>query len=183
MLRPIFFIALLCLLVIYWRQPADNDTQTSTKKSTTKAPSKAATHGRKAPAQPSRNSIGRTVAVGDLHSDLDQTLAVLRLAGVVDEDDNWSGGRDTLVQTVKQRTTKILIYATLFLSSLFAPHDGFCFFLTQQWFTWVLSRSLFRNSPRVILWIEVLIRLPSTTSLINCAIRPKKQVDRYVFVA
>ncbi|KAF9366011.1 hypothetical protein BGX34_006896 [Mortierella sp. NVP85] len=39
------------------------------------------------------------VAVGDLHSDLPQTLAVLRMAHLVDEDGNWSGGRDTLVQT------------------------------------------------------------------------------------
>jgi len=40
------------------------------------------------------------VAVGDLHSDLPQTLAVLRMAQLVDQDGNWSGGRDTLVQTV-----------------------------------------------------------------------------------
>jgi len=42
---------------------------------------------------------GVLVAVGDLHGDLTQALAVLRLAGVVDDDGHWAGGRATLVQT------------------------------------------------------------------------------------
>ncbi|KAG0243993.1 Metallo-dependent phosphatase-like protein [Mortierella sp. GBAus27b] len=41
----------------------------------------------------------RIVAVGDLHSDYAQTLAVLRLANIIDKDANWSAGSDTLVQT------------------------------------------------------------------------------------
>ncbi|KAG0051909.1 hypothetical protein BGZ83_003188 [Gryganskiella cystojenkinii] len=41
----------------------------------------------------------RIVAVGDLHSDYPQTLAVLRLANIVDKNENWSGGQDTFVQT------------------------------------------------------------------------------------
>lgn len=41
----------------------------------------------------------RIVAVGDLHADLPAALAVLRLAGLIDEAGAWSGGRATLVQT------------------------------------------------------------------------------------
>ena len=41
----------------------------------------------------------RLVAVGDLHGDLDNALAVLQLAGVVDATGRWSGGSATLVQT------------------------------------------------------------------------------------
>lgn len=41
----------------------------------------------------------RLVAVGDLHGDLEATLAVLRLAGLVDEKGAWSGGDSWLVQT------------------------------------------------------------------------------------
>ncbi len=39
------------------------------------------------------------VAIGDLHGDLERSLAVLRLAGLVDEEGRWSGGTTTLVQT------------------------------------------------------------------------------------
>ncbi|MEZ4463897.1 MAG: metallophosphoesterase [bacterium] len=42
---------------------------------------------------------GRLVAVGDLHGDLAATRRVLRLAGLIDEADAWSGGTTTLVQT------------------------------------------------------------------------------------
>jgi hypothetical protein len=41
----------------------------------------------------------RIVAVGDVHGDLAATRAVLRLAGVIDENDRWSGGDTVLVQT------------------------------------------------------------------------------------
>lgn len=41
----------------------------------------------------------RLVAVGDLHGDLDNALAVLRLAGLVDATGRWSGGAAVLVQT------------------------------------------------------------------------------------
>jgi len=39
------------------------------------------------------------VAVGDLHGDVDASLAVLRMAGVADEAGTWSGGSTWLVQT------------------------------------------------------------------------------------
>jgi hypothetical protein len=41
----------------------------------------------------------RVVAIGDLHGDLDNAVSALRLAKLVDEAGNWSGGRTTLVQT------------------------------------------------------------------------------------
>ncbi|KAI0635943.1 Metallo-dependent phosphatase [Trametes polyzona] len=39
------------------------------------------------------------VAVGDLHGDMPNAQKVLHMAGVVDEDGNWSGGVDFFVQT------------------------------------------------------------------------------------
>jgi hypothetical protein len=44
----------------------------------------------------------RIVAIGDVHGDLDATRAALRLAGVIDSDDRWSGGQLTVVQTGDQ---------------------------------------------------------------------------------
>jgi hypothetical protein len=44
----------------------------------------------------------RIVAVGDLHGDLDATRAALRVGGVLDEKDHWSGGAAMLVQTGDQ---------------------------------------------------------------------------------
>jgi hypothetical protein len=44
----------------------------------------------------------RVVAVGDLHGDLAATRAALRLAGVIDEGDRWTGGTAVLVQTGDQ---------------------------------------------------------------------------------
>nr|XP_043622958.1 shewanella-like protein phosphatase 2 [Erigeron canadensis] len=40
----------------------------------------------------------RLVAVGDLHGDLDKAKQALNLAGLIDANDNWSGGSSTLVQ-------------------------------------------------------------------------------------
>lgn len=94
MLRPILLLALLALLILYFRQPHSNSSPIHSK--TVKTFLK-----QQHQQQPPKN--GRTVAVGDLHSDLAQTLAVLRLANVIDADSNWSGGHDTLVQTVSRR--------------------------------------------------------------------------------
>lgn len=44
-------------------------------------------------------TVGRVVAVGDLHGDLDAARAALSLAGVLGPDGEWSGGTTTLVQT------------------------------------------------------------------------------------
>jgi len=41
----------------------------------------------------------RIVAIGDLHGDLDNALATLRLAGIVDDSGKWAAGSTTLVQT------------------------------------------------------------------------------------
>src|SRR5437660_8141028 len=42
--------------------------------------------------------VDRIVAVGDVHGDLAQFTVVLRSAGVIDRDNNWSGGKTHLVQ-------------------------------------------------------------------------------------
>ncbi len=41
----------------------------------------------------------RLVAIGDLHGDLEATRAVLRLAGAIDANDAWIGGKLVVVQT------------------------------------------------------------------------------------
>ena len=41
----------------------------------------------------------RIVAIGDLHADLDNAIAVLALAGVTDSKGHWTGGETVLVQT------------------------------------------------------------------------------------
>jgi len=43
--------------------------------------------------------VGRVVAVGDVHGDYDQLVAVLRSASLIDEAGTWSGGTAHLVQT------------------------------------------------------------------------------------
>lgn len=47
----------------------------------------------------SRPAPARIVAIGDLHGDLDHTRRALRLAGAIDESDQWSGGSLVVVQT------------------------------------------------------------------------------------
>lgn len=42
---------------------------------------------------------GRVVAIGDVHGSDDGFLAVLRAAGLADQDGHWTGGTATLVQT------------------------------------------------------------------------------------
>jgi hypothetical protein len=44
----------------------------------------------------------RVVAIGDVHGDLPATREVLRLAGVLDEQDQWIGGTTIVVQTGDQ---------------------------------------------------------------------------------
>jgi hypothetical protein len=45
------------------------------------------------------SGVERVVAVGDVHGDYDQLLAVLRSASLIDEQGKWSGGKTHLVQT------------------------------------------------------------------------------------
>ncbi|KAK3846833.1 MAG: Metallo-dependent phosphatase-like protein [Linnemannia gamsii] len=97
MLRPILVLALLALIILYFRQSPSDSSPILNKNSRSKTAHAAPNQQQQQKQTPPKN--GRTVAVGDLHSDLAQTLAVLRLANVVDADSNWSGGHDTLVQT------------------------------------------------------------------------------------
>ncbi|KAI3518475.1 hypothetical protein L1887_07261 [Cichorium endivia] len=43
-------------------------------------------------------SPNRLIAIGDLHGDLYKSKQALRLAGLIDSEDQWSGGSTTLVQ-------------------------------------------------------------------------------------
>jgi TPR repeat protein len=43
--------------------------------------------------------VGRVIAIGDVHGDYESFAAVLRSAGLIDKDGNWSGGKAQLVQT------------------------------------------------------------------------------------
>jgi len=47
-------------------------------------------------------SAERIVAIGDVHGDLEATRRALRLAGAIDEEDDWSGGALVVVQTGDQ---------------------------------------------------------------------------------
>jgi hypothetical protein len=52
-----------------------------------------------APPQESWDGVARVLAVGDVHGDYDQLLAVLQAGGAVDRRGRWTGGRMHLVQT------------------------------------------------------------------------------------
>lgn len=43
--------------------------------------------------------VARIVAIGDLHGDYDAAIEALRLGGLVDDSNKWSGGKTHLVQT------------------------------------------------------------------------------------
>jgi hypothetical protein len=45
------------------------------------------------------DAVPRVLAVGDVHGDYDQLLAVLQAGGVIDRRGRWNGGRTHLVQT------------------------------------------------------------------------------------
>jgi Calcineurin-like phosphoesterase len=47
----------------------------------------------------SRPAADRIVAIGDLHGDMEATRKVLRLAGAIDANDAWVGGKLVVVQT------------------------------------------------------------------------------------
>ena len=44
-------------------------------------------------------TVDRVVAVGDVHGDYEQLVAVLRSANIIDGEGNWTGGKAHLVQT------------------------------------------------------------------------------------
>jgi hypothetical protein len=44
----------------------------------------------------------RIVAIGDVHGDIEATRRALRLAGAIDENDRWIGGKLVVVQTGDQ---------------------------------------------------------------------------------
>ena len=50
------------------------------------------------PVQDDWQGVGRIVAVGDIHGDKDAFVAVLRMAGLIDDSEKWAGGQTHLVQ-------------------------------------------------------------------------------------
>ena len=46
--------------------------------------------------------VERIVAIGDLHGDMDVTRRAFRLAGAIDDEDHWIGGKLVIVQTGDQ---------------------------------------------------------------------------------
>lgn len=93
-LTHLFAIAL-CLISCDASSDAPAETRAPTKPS---APAKPTATGGPSRAY-LRAAASSVVAVGDLHGDLEQTRKVLRLAGAIDANDHWSGGKLVLVQT------------------------------------------------------------------------------------
>jgi hypothetical protein len=61
----------------------------------------AASEGRnrsKPPANATWTGVERIVAIGDVHGDYDQLVAVLKTAALIDDQGNWTGGKAHLVQ-------------------------------------------------------------------------------------
>lgn len=63
----------------------------------------------------------RIVALGDLHGDLPNTLAILKFANIIDEDHHWIGGDAIFVQTVSTQSEGL---ETFRLSQLFYVFIG-----------------------------------------------------------
>ncbi len=47
-------------------------------------------------------AVERIIAIGDLHGDMDATLRVFRMAGIIDDKDAWTAGELVVVQTGDQ---------------------------------------------------------------------------------
>ena len=49
----------------------------------------------------SQPKIRKTIAVGDLHGDLSNTIKTFLMAGLIDKNNNWAAGNSIFVQTVR----------------------------------------------------------------------------------
>ena len=45
------------------------------------------------------SNVERVVAVGEVHGDFDQFTRILKLAGLINDENKWAGGKTHLVQT------------------------------------------------------------------------------------
>jgi hypothetical protein len=48
-----------------------------------------------------QTQIRKTIAVGDLHGDLSNTIRTFRMAGLIDKNNDWAAGNSIFVQTVR----------------------------------------------------------------------------------
>jgi Calcineurin-like phosphoesterase len=72
-------------------------------------------------------AVERIVAIGDVHGDYTAFRRSLLAAGVIDEDDEWTGGKTVLVQVGDQLDRgddETSIYETLFKLQDMAPQSG-----------------------------------------------------------
>ncbi len=93
-------LAALCGVLGCSREPEPAPKQTSAPKPALAAKSEPAPPRSKVPLKaPLRE---RLVAIGDVHGDLEATRIALRLAGAVDANDHWAGGKLVVVQTGDQ---------------------------------------------------------------------------------
>ena len=72
----------------------------------------------------------RVIAIGDVHGDRTAAQRALRLAGVIDADDNWSGSQDMVVQVGDQLDRgdderEILVWFAQLADQAFAAGGGF----------------------------------------------------------
>lgn len=86
----------LLLSLLLFAGPACAEAPEATPRAPAKAPAAADAIAWRFPA------TDRVIALGDLHGDLTATRKALRLAGLIDERDRWTGGATTLVQTGDQ---------------------------------------------------------------------------------
>ena len=49
-------------------------------------------------------AAARLVAIGDLHGDMGKTRRAFKIAGLIDEQDKWTGGNTTAVQVHATRS-------------------------------------------------------------------------------
>ena len=74
--------------------PSARPAATPTSEPATPAPSRSSLSARL-----TRPAVETVIAIGDMHGDLVAARKALRLAGAIDADDRWSGGKLTVVQT------------------------------------------------------------------------------------
>lgn len=107
----------------------------------------------------------RIVAVGDLHSDYNNTLTVLQMAKIIDRRGNWIAGRATFIQTVSFTRMNKEEYVENVLGN------------ARRLICVSCLRSFLH---RVTMLIAAMAPLRSTSCCRNFASRPNVLVERYL---